>query len=120
MLGTLTPVFKKKGQKCESRNYRGITVLPVLGKLLELIIRNRLRSILDPQQNIMQRGFTSLSSPLNCALLIEEFIGENLDKHINTYIALLDARAAFDVVDHESLFRKLYNAGIDGNLWNII
>ena len=23
-------------------------------------------------------------------------------------------------MDHESLFRKLYNAGIDGNLWNII
>ena len=59
-------------------------MLPVLGKLLELIIRNRLRSILDPQQNIMQRGFTSLSSPLNCALLMEESIRKNLDKQINT------------------------------------
>ena len=119
-IGTLTPVFKKKGQKSESRNYRGITVLPILGKLLELIIRNRLRDIIDPKQNGLQRGFTSSSSPLNCALIIEEFIRENLDKRINTYIALLDAKAAFDVVDHESLFRKLYNAGVNGKLWNII
>ena len=75
-IGTLTPVFKRKGSKLEAKNYRGITVLPVIAKLLELLLRSRLRDIIDRRQNPMQRGFTSHSSPLYCALLIEEFIRE--------------------------------------------
>ena len=35
-------------------------------------------------------------------------------------IALLDAKAAFDVVNHASLMRKLYIAGIEGDLWSVI
>ena len=119
-LGTITPVFKKKGHKRDCKNYRGTTVLPVLGKLLEIILRNRLRNILDDQQNPLQRGFTASSSPLNCALIIEEFIRESQDIHSDTFVALLDAKAAFDVVNHHSLLRKLYNYGVDGCLWNLI
>ena len=119
-LGTLSPVFKKKGQKSISKNYRGITVLPVIGKLLELIVRNILRSILDPQQNPMQRGFTAGSSPLNCALLIEEYVRECMDNNCQSFVALLDAKSAFDVVRHHNLFRKLYLSGVEGRLWNVI
>ena len=115
-LGTVTPVFKKKGSKLESKNYRGITVLPVLAKLLEILLRSRIRIVLDPLQNPMQRG----SSPLNCALLIEEFIRESMDNSKKVSIALLDAKAAFDVVNHASLMRKLYIAGIEGDLWSVI
>ena len=35
-------------------------------------------------------------------------------------IALLDAKAAFGVVSHASLMRKLYIAGIEGDLWSVI
>ncbi|KAK3109204.1 hypothetical protein FSP39_025480 [Pinctada imbricata] len=119
-LGTVTPVFKKKGSKNECKNYRGITVLPVIGKLLEIILRTRLRDILDNSQNPLQRGFTAKSSPLNCALIIEEFIRESRDLKKETFVALLDAKAAFDVVNHHSLLRKLYNYGVDGSLWNLV
>ena len=119
-LGTITPVFKKKGNKNDCKNYRGITVLPVIGKLLEIILRTRLRDILDSSQNPLQRGFTAKSSPLNCALIIEEFIRESQDLKNETFVALLDAKAAFDVVSHHSLLRKLYNYGVDGSLWNLV
>ena len=119
-LGTISPVYKKKGSAKESKNYRGITVLPVLAKILEVILRTRLRLIFDGQQNPLQRGFTSKSSPLHCALIIEEFIRESIDNKENTFIAMLDAKAAFDVVNHSSLLRKLYNVGLQGNFWNII
>ena len=119
-LGTVSPVFKKKGSKLEAKNSKGITVLPVLAKLLEILLRSRIRRVLDPQQNPLQRGFTAGSSPLNCSLIIEEFIREAIDKGQTAAVALLDAKAAFDVVNHTSLLRKLYIAGIEGNLWNVI
>ena len=36
------------------------------------------------------------------------------------YVALLDAKSAFDVVTHESLLRKLYLAGIEGSVWKLL
>ena len=36
------------------------------------------------------------------------------------YIALLNAKSAFDVVSHQSLMRKLFHIGIEGNLWTLI
>ena len=38
-LGVLTPVFKKKGSNLNAKNYRGITVTPILLKVLESVLR---------------------------------------------------------------------------------
>ena len=41
--GLLTPIFKNKGSKLHVTNYRGITVTPVVCKIIESIMKNRLR-----------------------------------------------------------------------------
>jgi hypothetical protein len=38
-VGLLIPVFKNKGNIAEVINYRGITVLPVINKIIETIIK---------------------------------------------------------------------------------
>ena len=106
-LGLLTPVFKKKGSNLDSKNYRGITILPILSKLLECFLRDRIKPYIEEVQNPMQRGFTKNSSPMNCSLILEEYIRENKDLKRDTFVAFLDAKAAFDVVNHASLMRKL-------------
>jgi hypothetical protein len=40
-MGLLTPVFKNKGTRQQAINYRGITVLPVIGKIMETVIKCR-------------------------------------------------------------------------------
>jgi hypothetical protein len=39
--GLLTPIFKNKGSKLHVANYRGITVTPVVCKIIESIMKNR-------------------------------------------------------------------------------
>ena len=119
-LGLLTPIFKKKGSSTDAKNYRGITVLPILSKLLEGILRERIKPNIDATQNPMQRGFTKKSSPMNCALILEECIRENKDQKKDSFIAFLDAKAAFDVVNHASLMRKLFHIGVEGVTWSLI
>ena len=119
-LGILNPIFKNKGSRKDSQNYRGITITPVLTRLLEVILKNRIKPILLEKQNPLQRGFTENSSPMNCALLVEEFYRNNKDLKKPTYMAFLDAKAAFDVVVHPNLMRKLYNSGVTGREWLLI
>ena len=69
--GVLTPVFKKKGSKNCSTNYRGITILPVLCKIIEAILKEQISSQCDKAQNPYQRGFTRNASPMNAGLIVE-------------------------------------------------
>ena len=41
-LGLVTPVIKRKGSNLEAKNYCGITVTPILLKVLETILRERI------------------------------------------------------------------------------
>ena len=97
-LGILTPVYKRKGLNTEAKNYRGITILPVITKVLEAVLRSKIQPIINAQQNPLQRGFTKNSSPMNCSLIIEESLLEQGDRRQPLYIAFLDAKSAFDVV----------------------
>jgi len=53
-IGLLTPVFKNKGNRTSCTFYRGITVLPVLNKIMEAILKLRIQprvsSIQSPAQ----------------------------------------------------------------------
>ena len=118
--GILTPIYKNKGDKNNSKNYRGITVLPVLGKVIECILRNRIQPLILEQQSAVQRGFTANVSPLNAALILEEVTRESKDQGNPVYLIFLDAKAAFDVVDHNHLMRRLYHTGIKDSHWTLI
>ena len=65
-IGTLTPVFKNKGLSTDAKNYRGITILPTITKIIETLLRDRVQPLIEAQRNSLQRGFTKHSSPMNC------------------------------------------------------
>jgi hypothetical protein len=58
-MGLLTPIFKNKGTRQQAINYRGITVLPVIGKIVETVIKCRTNNCVLETQNKRQRGFKS-------------------------------------------------------------
>jgi endonuclease/exonuclease/phosphatase family metal-dependent hydrolase len=118
-LGIVTPIWKKN-EKTKPTNYRGITVISVIGKIVESLLRTRIAPTVLKTQNPLQRGFTKGTSPLNAALIMQESIMEAKTRKRPLYIALLDAKSAFDVVSHNSLLRKLYLSGIQDELWSII
>ena len=57
---------------------------------------------------------------MNCSLILEEVIREYSDLRKPLYLAFLDVKSVFDVVFHESLLRKLFQTGIEGNTWTLI
>ena len=73
--GILTPIFKK-GDTSDPGNYRGITVTPVLLKILEHILNARHNEIFISTQSRLQRGFTEGCSSLNAAVILTECVLE--------------------------------------------
>ena len=118
--GILTPVLKKKKDASLPTNYRGITVLSMLGKVLEKVLLNRTKDKIELHQSKLQRGFTSCSSAVNASLIISEAQNEAKEVGMPLKLVTLDACKAFDVVWQDSLLRKIFNVGINGSLWTCI
>ena len=60
------------------------------------------------------------SSSLNAALIMEEFYWESKDNNSQAHLILLDSKAAFDVVQHIHVLRKLYHCRVQDNHWQLI
>ena len=114
------PLYKG-GDKDDMNSYRPISLLPVLGKLLEKVISVRIVKFFDkfnlfcPQQF----GFRSKFSTEYAILDIYEKMLKNLDSGTSTCAIFLDLAKAFDSVSHNILLRKLKKYGIRGNVFNL-
>jgi hypothetical protein len=104
---TRIKVIFKKGDPQLPSNYRPISILPILYKLLSRILHQRLKKFLDPEQCIDQAGFRAGFSCedhlLTLVLLYEKLTEKNLD----LWMAAIDFEKAFDSVSHESIWRAL-------------
>ncbi|KAH3727866.1 hypothetical protein DPMN_053811 [Dreissena polymorpha] len=77
-------------------------------------------STLEQNISAYQRGFTANTSPLHAALIVEEVARECKDIGTPVDMVILDAKAVFDVVDHQHLLRCVYHSGIKDRHWSII
>ena len=83
-------------------NYRGITLLPVIYKLLESVILGRIKRFIkfnsiqfpDP----LQCAYPKRLSSLHASFIFQEVINYNVERGSKVYVCLLDTSKAFDVV----------------------
>ena len=113
------PIPKKDKDQRIQDNHRGITIAPIITKVLETVCLESGLST-DIKTNGLQFGFAIGKSPSMATLLVTEAIAEAKANRTPLYIATLDARKAFDVVNHQVPKTKLYNSPICGRLWNLI
>ena len=71
-------------------------------------------------QSTLQKGFTSGCSSLNAAFILTECILEARNNKQELFVTTLDTQKAFDVVDQNSLLKKLYLDGIHGDDWLLL
>ena len=112
--GRVTSLFKS-GNRCDPNNYRPITILPTISKLLEKIVHVQLYSYLNEHKLITpsQFGFRpKLSTGVALAHFTDNILS-NMDSGRFTGAAFLDLSKAFDTVNHESLISKLECLGLD-------
>ena len=117
--GIVHPVHKKGKSNVDPGNYRGITVSPILAKLLDTIALTHQRIATPDRLNDLQYGFTEGCSDLFAAFLLQESIADAKDKGVPLYVLSVDVQKAFDVLRHASLLDKEYHLGLDGTWWRL-
>ena len=119
----IVPLFKK-GAKNMSNNYRPISNICSIGKLFEKWILLRVNELEDKNNlsltGIKQQGFKKKHSTLTAMLELQNEIAEHLDHDEYAAMISLDLSAAFDVVNHDLLIKRLRIKGLPTHLVNII
>ena len=103
-------------------NYRGITLLSVVGKVFCKILKNRLVQCLDKEGVLHEgkAGFRINRSCMDNVYTLNEIVQGRLREDKKTYAFFLDIQKAYDSVWHDGLWYKLWDMGVKGRMWRVI
>ena len=110
----VVPVFKS-GDIENIGNYRPISLLPILSKVLEKIVAIQLMTFLESNRLLTdnQHGFRPNLSTETALLKVTNRIYENMENRKISLLLLLDLSKAFDSVHHQILLDKCNELNID-------
>ena len=115
-ISKIIPIFKEKGEKSLTKNYRPISLLSNINKIFEKIMHKRLYEFLEDQGLIFdhQFGFRKHHSTTHALIDLTEDIRQSIDNNQFSCGVSIDLQKAFDTVDHDILLKKLDHYGVRG------
>lgn len=117
--GIVRPVYKN-GSHSNYENYRPVTILPVIDKVVEKYVCQQIQNFYIENDVISgsQYGFQPNKST---SILLSKFTDE-INHHLNdkkhVILLFIDFSKAFDTLRHDTLINKLDNAGVRGPILN--
>ena len=111
-IAKLKPLYKK-GSKTNPENFRPISLLPLISKVIERIVYDQVDNFLL-QNNILynyQSGFRKNHSTNLCLSFLNDKILKGFDEGLFTGMILIDLQKAFDTINYEILLGKLNAIG---------
>ena len=111
-IADVTPLHKKD-EKTLTKNYRPVSLIPVVSKLYERNMYNQINEYIQNHLSPYLFGFRKGHSTEQCLVIMLEEWKKALDKKDNAGAILTDLSKAFDSLNHELLIAKLNAYGFD-------
>ena len=117
--GCLLP-FPKKCDLASTNNYRGITLTPIVAKIYNVMLLNRIIPKIDPLLRKNQNGFRTNRSTSGQILMIRRLL-EGLKSHnLPVLLLFVDFSKSFDSIDRKNRKHILKIYGIPAETVNAI
>ena len=95
----IVPIFKG-GDECELGDYRGITLLSVISKVMEALVYERLVKYIERSNGLLdeQWGFREGRSTIDLIFMVSEILEKRRENKKKTFICFIDVIKAYDTV----------------------
>ena len=108
----LIVLIHKEGNTSDIKNYRPISLLPIMYKVLSNILLQRMIRTLDFHQPREQAGFRAAYSTIDHLQVVNQLREKANEYNMSLYFAFVDFEKAFDSIEFEQLFEGLKNQAL--------
>ena len=116
----IVTLYKNKGDRSDCNNYRGISLLSVVGKAFARVALARLQILASRVYPESQCGFRAGRSTVDMIFSLRQLQEKCREQQMPLYIAFIDLTKAFDMVSRSGLFRILQKIGCPPRLLAVI
>ena len=102
----LVPV-PKKGDLSVCDNWRGISLLDMMGKLFARVLNDRLQAVVEDSVADSQCGFRAGRGCVDMVFSVRQLVEKTTEHHSKIFLLFVDLRKAYDSVPQESLWCAL-------------
>lgn len=119
--GVLVTLFKGKGTKSVCDNYRGITLLEAVGKVLARLLLNRLQEqICNNVFPEAQCGFRANRGTTDMIFSVRQLQEKCIEQNVALFQVFVDLTKAFDTVNRKAMWTILRKLGCPPNFIRMI
>ena len=113
-------LYKNKGERNDCNNYRGISLLSIVGKVFARVILMRLQKLAERIYPESQCCFRAGRSTIDMIFSLRQLQEKCREQHMPLYVAFIDLTKAFDLVSRDGLFNVLPKIGCTPKLQSMI
>ena len=95
----IVPLYKGKGGKGSCRNYRGISLLSIVGKIYAGILIERVRRVTEGLIGEEQGAFRSGRGCIDQIFTLKQMSEKMREKKKNLYLSFMDLQQAYDRIN---------------------
>ncbi|KAI8510866.1 hypothetical protein Bbelb_117820 [Branchiostoma belcheri] len=117
---SIITLYKNKGDRSDCNNYRGISLLSIVGKAFARVVLNRLQKLAERVYPESQCGFRAERSTIDMVFSLRQLQEKCREQRRPLYVAFIDLTKAFDLVSRQGLFTLLQRIGCPPKLLRMI
>ena len=108
----IVTLYKNKGDRSDCNNYRGISLLSVVGKAFARVLLSRLQQLANRVYPESQCGFRAGRSTVDMIFSVRLLQEQCREQRVPLYIAFVDLTKAFDSVSRSGLYSILAKSDV--------